>query len=103
MFAIVDIQGSQYRVQENDKVYVPKLGKDAGEKVTFDKVLMLSSDGKKFEIGTPLLDGKSIQATVVDHVKDEKVIVFKKKRRKGYQKKRGHRQQYTLISIDKIA
>ncbi|HLT23739.1 MAG TPA: 50S ribosomal protein L21, partial [Ignavibacteria bacterium] len=57
----------------------------------------------KFEIGTPLLDGKSIQATVVDHVKDDKVIVFKKKRRKGYQKKRGHRQQYTLISIDKIA
>ena len=103
MFAIVDIQGSQYKVQENDRIYVPKIGKDAGEKITFDKVLMLSPDDKKFEIGTPLLDGKKIQATVVDHVKDEKVIVFKKKRRKGYQKKRGHRQQYTLISIDKIA
>ncbi|MCB0721645.1 MAG: 50S ribosomal protein L21 [Ignavibacteriae bacterium] len=103
MFAIVDIQGSQYRVQENDKIYVPKISKDAGEKVTFDKVLMISPAENKFEIGTPVLDGKKIEATIVDHVRDEKVIVFKKKRRKGYQKKRGHKQHYTLISIDKIA
>ena len=103
MFAIVDIQGSQYRVQENDKIYVPKINKDAGEKVTFDKVLMMSPSDDKFEIGTPMLDGKSVQATIVDHVRDDKVIVFKKKRRKGYQKKRGHKQHYTLISIDKIA
>lgn len=102
MFAIVDIQGSQFRVQENDKIYVPKIGKDAGEKITFDKVLMVSPADNKFEIGTPVLKGKKVQATIVDHVKDDKVTVFKKKKRKGYQKKRGHKQQYTLISIDKI-
>ena len=103
MFAIVDIKGSQYKVQENDKIFVPKLKGEAGDKVTFDKVLMLSPDDKKFEIGAPLLDKKKVKATILDHVKDDKVIVFKKKRRKGYKVRKGHRQQYTQISIDKIA
>ena len=103
MFAIVDIKGSQYKVQENDKIFVPKLKGETGDKVTFDKVLMLSPDDKKFEIGAPVLDKKKVNATILEHVKDDKVIVFKKKRRKGYKVRKGHRQQYTQISIDKIA
>ena len=103
MFAIVDIKGSQYKVQENDKIFVPKLKGEAGDKVTFEKVLMLSPDDKKFEIGAPALDKKKVSATILDHVKDDKVTVFKKKRRKGYKVRKGHRQQYTQISIDKIA
>lgn len=103
MFAIVNIKGSQYRVTENDKIYVPKLSEESGSKVTFDNsVLLFSSDDKSIEVGAPTLD-KKIEVTVLDHVKDEKVIVFKKKRRKGYKVRRGHRQQYTQISIDKIS
>lgn len=102
MFAIVNIKGSQYRVSENDKIFVPKLSEESGSKVTFDNsVLLFSSDDKSIEVGVPTLD-KKIEATVLDHVKDDKVIIFKKKRRKGYQVRRGHRQQYTQISIDKI-
>ncbi|KAA0210095.1 MAG: 50S ribosomal protein L21 [Ignavibacteriaceae bacterium] len=102
MFAIVNIKGSQYRVSENDKIYVPKLKEDPGSKVTFDDVLMFSTDENTFEVGQPKLE-KKIEATVIEHVKDDKVIVFKKKRRKGYKVRRGHRQQYTQISIDKIS
>lgn len=103
MFAIVNIKGSQYRVKENDKIFVPKLSEESGSKVTFDNsVLLFSSDDKSIELGSPTLD-KKIEATVLDHVKDDKVIVFKKKRRKGYKVRRGHRQQYTQISIDKIS
>lgn len=101
MFAIVDIKGNQFKVEENQKIFVPKLKEEKGSKVEFDKVLMFSADGKSFEIGNPYLDRK-VSATVLDHVKDDKVIVFKKKRRKGYKVKRGHRQQYSQISIDKI-
>ncbi len=102
MFAIVDIKGSQYKVEENQKVYVPKLSDDKGAKVSFDKVIMFSPDEKTFEVGNPFLSRK-VEATVLDHVRDEKVIVFKKKRRKGYKVKKGHRQQYSQISIDKIS
>lgn len=101
MFAIVDIKGVQYRITENQKLFIPKVKADAGEKLTFDKVLMFSNDDKSFDIGTPVLS-KKVEATVVDHVKDDKVIVFKKKRRKGYKVKKGHRQQYTQVTIDKI-
>jgi large subunit ribosomal protein L21 len=101
MFAIVDIKGSQYRVNENEKIYVPKLDMELGKELEFDTVLMYSPDDKVFEIGNPYLSRK-VKATVLDHVKDEKVIVFKKKRRKGYRVRKGHKQQYTQISIDKI-
>jgi large subunit ribosomal protein L21 len=101
MFAIVDIKGSQYRVNEKDKIYVPKIDQEQGKELEFDKVLMYSPDDKMFEVGSPYLSRK-VKATVLDHVKDEKVIVFKKKRRKGYRIRKGHRQQYTQISIDKI-
>lgn len=101
MFAIVDIKGSQYRVNENDKIYVPKIELEQGKEIEFDKVLMYSPDDKMFEVGSPYLSRK-VKATIIDQVKDEKVIVFKKKRRKGYKVRKGHRQQYTQISIDKI-
>ncbi len=102
MFAIVEIKGNQYKLAEKTKVFVPKLNGEKGSKVEFDKVLMFSPDDKSFEIGSPVL-GRKVEATILDHVKDDKVTVFKKKRRKGYQVKRGHRQQYTQISIDKIS
>lgn len=101
MFAIVDIKGNQFKIKENQKVYVPKLQEEVGTKVSFDKVLFYTADEKTFEVGSPVLSHK-VEATVLEHVKDEKVIVFKKKRRKGYKVKKGHRQQYSLISVDKI-
>jgi large subunit ribosomal protein L21 len=102
MFAIVNIKGKQYRVSENDKIFIPKLKEDAGSKVSFTDVLMFSKDDKSFKIGSPNLSMK-VEATVLGHVKDDKVIVFKKKRRKGYKRTKGHRQQYTEIEINKIA
>ncbi|HEY5534175.1 MAG TPA: 50S ribosomal protein L21 [Ignavibacteria bacterium] len=101
MFAIVNIKGVQYKIAESNKLFVPKLKEDIGSKVTFDNVLMYSADGSTFEIGAPKLSIK-IEATVLSHVKDEKVIVFKKKKRKGYRVRNGHKQQYTEIQIDKI-
>lgn len=103
MFAIVNIRGKQYRVSENEKIFVPKLKEDAGSKVNFDNsVLMFSVDDKSFQIGAPTLK-MNVEATVIGHIKDDKVIVFKKKRRKGYKRTQGHRQQYTEIEINKIA
>lgn len=102
MFAIVNIKGSQYKVSEGQKLYVPRFNDEIGSKITLDNVLMFSADDSTFDIGAPKLD-KKVEATVLAHVKDEKVIVFKKKRRKGYKVSRGHRQQYTHISIDKIS
>jgi len=101
MFAIVNIRGKQYRISENDKVYVPKLKEEIGSKISFDNVLMFSKDDKSFQVGAPKLDMK-VEATVLGHVKDEKVIVFKKKRRKGYKRTKGHRQQYSQIEINSI-
>jgi large subunit ribosomal protein L21 len=102
MFAIVNIKGSQYKVSEGQKLYVPRFNDEIGSKITLDNVLMFSADDSTFDIGAPKLN-KTVEATVLGHVKDEKVIVFKKKRRKGYKVTRGHRQQYTHISIDKIS
>ena len=101
MFAIVNIKGVQYKIAENNKLFVPKLKEDIGSKITFDEVLMYSSDGTTFEIGAPKLS-KKVEATVISHIKDDKVIVFKKKKRKGYRVKKGHKQQYTEIQINKI-
>lgn len=102
MFAIVNIRGSQYRVQENQMVFVPKLKEEVGEKVTFDDVLLFTQDESTYEVGSPKLSRK-VEATVIEHVKDDKVTVFKKKRRKGYKVRKGHRQNYTQVSIDKIS
>ena len=101
MYAIVEIAGKQFRVQESDKLYVPHLQADADETVTFDRVLLTADDGD-IRVGTPTVDGAAVTARVLDHVKADKVIVFKKKRRKRYNVKRGHRQQYTQIQVESL-
>lgn len=101
MFAVVDIAGQQFNVEENTKYYVPKLEADVDSEITFDKVLLLSK-GKSTKVGTPIVDGVAVTAKVLEHLKDDKVIVFKKKRRKSYRVKKGHRQQLTRIEITKI-
>jgi len=103
MHAIVEIAGKQFRVTNNQKVKVPLLAINEGEKVNFDKVLCVEDDNGIPTFGNPVLTQMSVDATVVEHGRDKKVIVFKKKRRKGYQKKNGHRQDYSLIQIDDIS
>jgi len=101
MFAIVNIKGKQYKISEKQKLFVPKLNEEVGSKVKFSDVLAYSQDDKSLQVGAPMLKMK-IEATVLDHVKDEKVMVFKKKRRKNYRRTKGHRQQYTEIEINSI-
>ncbi len=101
MYAVVEIAGQQFKVQESDRLYVPKLSSDVGSTVKFDKVLLLGDDTTT-KIGTPHIAGSFVEATVTGHVKDEKVVVFKKKRRKDYQVRRGHRQQFTEIQVTKV-
>ncbi|MCF6270460.1 MAG: 50S ribosomal protein L21 [Melioribacteraceae bacterium] len=102
MFAVVDIAGQQFNVEENTKYYVPRLDNDVDTEITFDLVLLFN-DGKETKVGLPTIDGMKVTAKVLEHLKDEKVIVFKKKRRKSYKKKNGHRQQLTRIEVTKIA
>ncbi|MBU2491159.1 MAG: 50S ribosomal protein L21 [Bacteroidetes bacterium] len=102
MFAVLDIAGQQFKVSENTKYYVPKLNSEANSEVTFEKVLLFS-DGDKTEIGAPVVAGVKVQAKILEHLKDDKVIVFKKKRRKGYKVFKGHRQQLTRIEVTKIS
>ncbi len=101
MYAIVDIGGTQYKVVQNQFIYAPKMEGDVGSSITFDRVLLVQ-DGKKVEVGTPLVKGFTVTGKILDHLKGDKVIVFKKKRRKGYAVKNGHRQQYTKVQIEKI-
>ncbi len=102
MYAIVDIAGQQFKVNENTSVYVHRLEAKEGDSVTFDKVLMIGGSGA-VTVGKPTISGASVSATVVSHVKGTKVLIFKKKRRKGYQKMNGHRQFFTKIQVDKIS
>ena len=101
MYAIVEIAGQQFKVERGVKVYVHRLDANEGAKVEFDKVLLVDNGGK-IQIGTPSIDGAKVAATVLSHLKGDKVIVFKKKRRKGYQKSNGHRQQLTQILVQGI-
>ncbi len=100
MYAIIATGGKQYKVSEGDVIRVEKLGKEADEKVTFDQVLLVSDDDVK--VGNPTVANASVDATVVANGKAKKVIVYKYKRKTGYHKKNGHRQQYTEVKIDKI-
>ncbi len=102
MYAVVQIAGQQFTVTPSEKLFVPRLKSEVGSKVTFDEVLVLG-DEKKTSIGTPFVSGAKVEATVLKHVKDETVIVLKKKKRKGYRVRNGHRQQYTQIEINKLA
>ena len=101
MYAIVKCGGKQIKVAKGDTVSVEKIDGDAGAKVTLDNVLMLA-DGDKITVGTPLVAGASVTASVVEQMRDKKVIVFKKKRRQNYRRKNGHRQQLTVLKIDAI-
>ncbi|NVK04252.1 MAG: 50S ribosomal protein L21 [Flavobacteriia bacterium] len=98
MYAIVEIAGHQYKVQKDQRLYVNRLEGEAGAKLTFDRVL-LTDDNGKVEVGAPVIEGVAVNATILEHLKADKVIVFKKKRRKGYKKKNGHRQAITSIEI----
>ena len=102
MYAIVEIAGQQFKVAKDQKVYVHRLQDEAGSSVSFDNVLLLDNDGD-VTIGAPAIEGASVQAKVLSHLKGDKVIVFKKKRRKGYKKKNGHRQYLTEIQIEEIS
>jgi large subunit ribosomal protein L21 len=102
MYAIVEIAGQQFKVEQGRKIYVHRLQAKEGDKVEFDQVLLVENNGK-VSVGSPVISGAKVNATVVSHLKGEKVIVFKKKRRKGYQKWNGHRQQFSQIMIDGIS
>ena len=103
MFAIVTIAGQQFKVSEGQQLFVHQLDAEAGSQVTFDQVHLIAPDSGDPTVGAPTVAGSSITATVNDHVRGDKVIVFKKKRRKGYRRKQGHRQSFSRITIDSIA
>jgi len=102
MYAIVDISGKQFKVTQDQFVYAPKMEGEEGASVEFDKVLLLDNDGK-VEVGAPLVKGAKVSGKILGHVKGDKVIVFKKKRRKGYKVKNGHRQDFTKVLIEGIS
>jgi large subunit ribosomal protein L21 len=102
MYAIVDIAGQQFKVEKERKIFVHRLKAEEGETITLDKVLLVDNEGS-VKVGAPYVEGASVKATVLSHLKGDKVIVFKKKRRKGYAKKNGHRQYLTQIQIEEIA
>jgi large subunit ribosomal protein L21 len=101
MYAIVEIAGHQYKVQKDQQIYVNRLQNEEGSKVTFDRVLLVDNAGK-ITVGAPAIEGMKVTASVQKHLKGDKVIVFKKKRRKNYQKKNGFRAYLTEIKIDAI-
>lgn len=101
MYAIVEIAGQQFKVQKDRRVFVHRLESNIGDSLEFEKVL-LTDDNGKIAVGAPVIDGLKVTATVVRHLKGDKVLIFKKKRRKGYQKLNGHRQQFTEILVNEI-
>ncbi len=101
MYAVIETGGKQYRVNEGDVIRIEKLPEEVGSVVTFEKVLLVGA-GEKVSVGTPVVDGAKVTGKVVEQDRAKKIIVFKKKRRKGYQVKRGHRQDYTGVLIEKI-
>ena len=101
MYAIVEIAGQQFKVEKSQRVYVHRLEANEGSQVEFDKVLLLEKDGK-IQVGTPVVDSAKVAATVLNHLKGDKVLVFKKKRRKGFKKMNGHRQFLTQILIQGV-
>ncbi|MEA3463376.1 MAG: 50S ribosomal protein L21 [Bacteroidota bacterium] len=102
MYAIVDIAGQQFKVEKDQKLFVHRLEVEEGKKVSFDKVLLIDT-GSKVSVGDPVVRGAIVDAKVISHMKGDKILVFKKKRRKGYQKLNGHRQYLTQIQIEGIS
>jgi large subunit ribosomal protein L21 len=101
MYAIVDIAGQQFKVEKDQTIFVHRLANNEGDNVKFDNVLLIDNNGS-VKVGAPTVSGASVSAKVLSHLKGDKVIVFKKKRRKGYQKSTGHRQQFSKIVIEGI-
>ena len=101
MYAIINISGKQYKASSGARLRVPKQDGETGTSLTFDKVLLIN-DGKKTEIGEPILKGASVTGTIIEHGRNKKILVYKKKRRKGYQRKNGHRQWFTEIEFGTI-
>ena len=101
MYAIIDIAGKQFKVSKNDKIITPRLSAKVGDKVEFDKVLFIAGE-KTSQVGTPVIESAKIEGTILTHGRDKKVIVFKKKRRKGYKVKNGHRQPNSTVQITNI-
>ena len=101
MYAVVEIAGQQFKVQKDQKIFVHRLAAEAGQKLEFDRVLLIDNGGQ-ISLGAPAIEGAKVTAEVVEHVKGDKVIIFRKKRRKGYKKKNGHRQSFTAITISDI-
>jgi large subunit ribosomal protein L21 len=102
MYAVVEIAGKQFRVSPNDTIKVPTLKQKPGAKIKFDRVLLIGKENETI-VGNPLVAGANVEGTVVDHGRAEKVIVFKKKKRKGYRVSRGHRQGFSQVQITSIA
>jgi large subunit ribosomal protein L21 len=102
MYAIVEIAGQQFKVEKDQTVYVHRLQDEEGSKISFDKVLLIENDGK-IELGAPAIKGASVNVKVEEHLKGDKVIIFKKKRRKGYKLKKGHRQYLTKLTVESIS
>ncbi|HBG40355.1 MAG TPA: 50S ribosomal protein L21 [Porphyromonadaceae bacterium] len=101
MYVIVDIQGQQFKVTQDQKLFVHRLNADRGADVEFENVLLVDNDGD-VKVGTPSIEGAKVVVEVLSHVKGDKVLVFKKKRRKGYQKLNGHRQQFSEVKVKEI-
>ncbi len=101
MYAIVEIAGQQFKVEQGQEVFVHRLNGEEGAKVEFDKVLLVDNEGS-VKIGAPIVEGAKIDGKIVSHLRADKVLVFKKKRRKGYQKQNGHRQDLSKVLIEKI-
>ncbi|HTJ49783.1 MAG TPA: 50S ribosomal protein L21 [Cyclobacteriaceae bacterium] len=101
MYAIVDIAGKQFKVAKDQFIYAPKMDGEAGSNVSFENVLLVDNGGS-IEVGAPTVKGVKVSGKILEHVKGDKVIVFKKKRRKGYVVKNGHRQQFTKVQIESI-
>ena len=101
MYAIVNISGKQYKATSGARLRVPKQDGETGTNLTFDKVLLIN-DGKNTEVGEPILEGASVTGTIIEHGRNKKILVYKKKRRKGYQRKNGHRQWFTEVEFGTI-
>lgn len=101
MYAIVEIAGQQFKVSQNDQIFVHRLEGEPGTKLEFNQVLLIEQDGK-VNVGKPLVEGSTITGQILEHVRGDKVVIFKKKRRKGFEKETGHRQDFTKILIESI-
>ena len=101
MYVIVDIQGQQFKVQQDQKLFVHRINADQGSEVEFGKVMLIDNDGD-VQVGAPVIEGAKVIVEVLSHVKGDKILVFKKKRRKGYRKLNGHRQQFSEVRVKEI-